>query len=69
MSGSGSGLEKIMDPHPVCPERLEPNPKPWLPPPAAKIVFANFPSTQQYLNRETKFSEFNELTVISESNL
>ena len=24
MSGSGSGLEKIMDPDPVCPERLDP---------------------------------------------
>ena len=35
--GSGSGLEKIMDPFPVCPERLDPDPvnirqdpKPWL---------------------------------------
>ena len=26
MSGSGSGLEKIMDPDPVCPERLDPDP-------------------------------------------
>ena len=28
VSGSGSGLEKIMDPDPisVCPERLEPDP-------------------------------------------
>ena len=25
MSGSGFGLEKIMDPVPVCPERLEPD--------------------------------------------
>ena len=24
-SGSGSGLEKIMDPDPVCPERLDPD--------------------------------------------
>ena len=38
LSGSGSGLEKIMDPNPdpVCPERLDPDPvnirpdpKPW----------------------------------------
>ena len=26
--GSGSGLEKIMDTDPVCPERLDPNPDP-----------------------------------------
>ena len=35
MSGSGSDLEKIMDPDPVCPERLDLvnnrlDPKPWL---------------------------------------
>ena len=27
-SGSGSGIEKIMDPDPVCPERLDPDPNP-----------------------------------------
>ena len=26
MSGSGSGLKKFMDPDPVCPERLDPDP-------------------------------------------
>ena len=38
VSGSGSGLEKIMDPYPVCPESLyhpdpvniRPDPKPYL---------------------------------------
>ena len=31
MSRSGSGLEKIMDPDPVCPEWLDPDPEPVCP--------------------------------------
>ena len=31
VSGSGYGLEKIMDPDPVCPERLDPDPDPVCP--------------------------------------
>ena len=27
-SGSGSGLNKLMDPNPVCPDWLEPDPDP-----------------------------------------
>ena len=34
VSGSGSGLEKIMDPDPICLERLDPvHPEGWDPDP------------------------------------
>ena len=47
LSGSGSGLEKIMDPDAVCSKRFDPkpvkirmNPKPCPPPPHKTIFMA-----------------------------